>query len=152
MLGLCKQKFEVFLQRLLVSVERGVRGICRKTAMLSGGLLQGTESVQTFEIFCLFLLVLRCCACCQFNYIFSCPIMAVSEAQADMASVSNPSSGMFEIAEASGVRTGTKIIIHLKEDCKEFANEDRVKGERRREMLLPTEGMHGVCWFPMSGR
>ncbi|NXE06895.1 TRAP1 protein, partial [Lophotis ruficrista] len=36
-------------------------------------------------------------------------------------------SGMFEIAEASGVRTGTKIIIHLKEDCKEFANEDRVK-------------------------
>lgn len=42
---------------------------------------------------------------------------------------SNPSSGMFEIAEASGVRAGTKIIIHLKEDCKEFANEDRVKGE-----------------------
>lgn len=36
---------------------------------------------------------------------------------------------MFEIAEASGVRAGTKIIIHLKEDCKEFANEDRVKGE-----------------------
>uniref|UniRef100_A0A8D0HCS6 Heat shock protein 75 kDa, mitochondrial n=1 Tax=Sphenodon punctatus TaxID=8508 RepID=A0A8D0HCS6_SPHPU len=35
--------------------------------------------------------------------------------------------GMFEIAEASGVRTGTKISIHLKEDCKEFANEERVK-------------------------
>ncbi|NWV01097.1 TRAP1 protein, partial [Upupa epops] len=40
---------------------------------------------------------------------------------------SSDGSGMFEIAEASGVRTGTKIIIHLKEDCKEFANEDRVK-------------------------
>lgn len=116
--------------------------------MLSGGLLEGTESIQTFEIFLPFPLG----ACCQFNYIFSCLIMAVCEAQADLASVSNPSSGMFEIAEASGVRTGTKIIIHLKEDCKEFANEDRVKGERRRETLLPTEGMHGVCWFPTSGR
>ncbi|XP_010177200.1 PREDICTED: heat shock protein 75 kDa, mitochondrial, partial [Mesitornis unicolor] len=40
---------------------------------------------------------------------------------------SSDGSGMFEIAEASGVRTGTKIIIHLKEECKEFANEDRVK-------------------------
>ncbi|NXA41551.1 TRAP1 protein, partial [Eudromia elegans] len=40
---------------------------------------------------------------------------------------SSDGSGMFEVAEASGVRTGTKIIIHLKEDCKEFANEDRVK-------------------------
>lgn len=55
--------------------------------------------------------------------------MAVPEAQTDTVFVSNPSSGMFEIAEASGVRAGTKIIIHLKEDCKEFANEDRVKGE-----------------------
>lgn len=39
------------------------------------------------------------------------------------------SSGMFEIAEASGVRPGTKIIIHLKSDCKDFANESRVQGE-----------------------
>lgn len=38
------------------------------------------------------------------------------------------SSGVFEIAEASGVRTGTKIIIHLKSDCKEFASEARVRG------------------------
>ncbi|KAJ1097625.1 hypothetical protein NDU88_002742 [Pleurodeles waltl] len=36
-------------------------------------------------------------------------------------------SGVFEVAEAAGVRTGTKIIIHLKEDCREFATEDRVK-------------------------
>lgn len=35
-------------------------------------------------------------------------------------------SGVFEIAEASGVRTGTKIIIHCKSNCKEFANEERV--------------------------
>ncbi|XP_077841528.1 heat shock protein 75 kDa, mitochondrial isoform X4 [Macaca mulatta] len=36
-------------------------------------------------------------------------------------------SGVFEIAEASGVRTGTKIIIHLKSDCREFASEARVR-------------------------
>nr|XP_044986147.1 heat shock protein 75 kDa, mitochondrial [Jaculus jaculus] len=36
-------------------------------------------------------------------------------------------SGVFEIAEASGVRPGTKIIIHLKPDCKEFASEARVR-------------------------
>ncbi|KYO35929.1 heat shock protein 75 kDa, mitochondrial [Alligator mississippiensis] len=40
---------------------------------------------------------------------------------------SSDGSGIFEIAEASGVRTGTKIIIHLKEECKVFANEDRVR-------------------------
>lgn len=78
--------------------------------------------------------------------------MDVSEALTDMGSVSNPSSGMFAIAEASGVRTGTKIIIHLKEDCKEFANEDRVKGEWRRKVLLPAEGLCDVSWFPVSGR
>lgn len=37
---------------------------------------------------------------------------------------------MFEIAEASGVRTGTKIILHLRPDSREFASEARVRGER----------------------
>ncbi|XP_072337497.1 heat shock protein 75 kDa, mitochondrial [Scyliorhinus torazame] len=36
-------------------------------------------------------------------------------------------SGMYEIAEATGVRPGTKIVIQLKEDCKEFVNEDRIR-------------------------
>ncbi|XP_026539109.1 heat shock protein 75 kDa, mitochondrial isoform X1 [Notechis scutatus] len=35
--------------------------------------------------------------------------------------------GTFEISEASGVQVGTKIILHIKEDCKEFASEERVK-------------------------
>lgn len=39
------------------------------------------------------------------------------------------SSGVFEIAEASGVQQGTKIVLHLKDDCKEFSHEDRVKGK-----------------------
>lgn len=38
------------------------------------------------------------------------------------------SSGVFQIAEASGVRQGTKIVLHLKDECKEFSSEDRVKG------------------------
>lgn len=38
------------------------------------------------------------------------------------------SSGVFEIAEAGGVQQGTKIVLHLKDDCKEFSSEDRVKG------------------------
>ncbi|XP_012691734.2 heat shock protein 75 kDa, mitochondrial [Clupea harengus] len=36
-------------------------------------------------------------------------------------------SGLFEVAEATGVRQGTKIVLHLKDECKEFASEDRVK-------------------------
>ncbi|XP_004373261.1 heat shock protein 75 kDa, mitochondrial isoform X1 [Trichechus manatus latirostris] len=36
-------------------------------------------------------------------------------------------SGVFQVAEASGVRPGTKIIIHLKSDCREFAGEARVR-------------------------
>ncbi|XP_062875148.1 heat shock protein 75 kDa, mitochondrial isoform X2 [Trichomycterus rosablanca] len=40
---------------------------------------------------------------------------------------SSDGSGVFEIAEASGVRQGTKIVLYLKDDCKEFSSEDRVK-------------------------
>uniref|UniRef100_A0A5F9CJJ5 Histidine kinase/HSP90-like ATPase domain-containing protein n=1 Tax=Oryctolagus cuniculus TaxID=9986 RepID=A0A5F9CJJ5_RABIT len=36
-------------------------------------------------------------------------------------------SGVFEVAEASGVKTGTKIILHLKPDCKAFSDEARVR-------------------------
>ena len=42
---------------------------------------------------------------------------------------------MFEIAEASGVRQGTKIVLHLKDDCKEFSTEDRVKGTHTRTVI-----------------
>ncbi|XP_037113055.1 heat shock protein 75 kDa, mitochondrial isoform X2 [Syngnathus acus] len=40
---------------------------------------------------------------------------------------SSDGSGVFEVAEASGVQPGTKIVLCLKDDCKEFASEDRVK-------------------------
>ncbi|KAK2119515.1 TNF receptor-associated protein 1, mitochondrial [Saguinus oedipus] len=36
-------------------------------------------------------------------------------------------SGVFEIGESLGVRTETKIIIHLKSDCREFASEALVR-------------------------
>lgn len=54
------------------------------------------------------------------------------------------SSGVFEIAEASGVRTGTKIIIHLKSDCMEFASEARVRGEREPGPRLTLGSMCGL--------
>lgn len=45
------------------------------------------------------------------------------------------SSGVFEIAEASGVQQGTKIVLHLKDDCKEFSSEDRVKGKAALKLI-----------------
>ncbi len=36
-------------------------------------------------------------------------------------------SGAYEITSARGVRRGTKIVLHLKEESKEFSNSDRVK-------------------------
>lgn len=35
--------------------------------------------------------------------------------------------GTYEIQEAEGVALGTKIVMHLKTDCREFADEDRVR-------------------------
>ncbi|CAG5897785.1 unnamed protein product [Menidia menidia] len=40
---------------------------------------------------------------------------------------SSDGSGAFQIAEATGVQQGTKIVLYLKDDCKEFCSEDRVK-------------------------
>lgn len=58
---------------------------------------------------------------------------------------SDPRSGTFEISEASGVRTGTKITLHLKEDCKEFANEERIKGESWRKVAVPWPWFESRC-------
>ena len=35
--------------------------------------------------------------------------------------------GSYTIEEAEGQRRGTKIVVHLKEECKEFATEERIK-------------------------
>ncbi|XP_056263170.1 heat shock protein 75 kDa, mitochondrial isoform X2 [Pseudoliparis swirei] len=50
-----------------------------------------------------------------------------AEADAPGYKWSSDGSGVFEIAEASGVQRGTKIVLHFKDDCKEFSTEDRVK-------------------------
>ena len=47
------------------------------------------------------------------------------------------SSGSFEVGEAEGVSRGTKVILHLKEDCKRFALKTAVEGESLP--LFPTE-------------
>lgn len=36
------------------------------------------------------------------------------------------SSGTFEISNADGVQPGTKIVIHLKPDSREFSDEDTI--------------------------
>lgn len=36
---------------------------------------------------------------------------------------------MYEIAEAEGVQPGTKIVVYLKSDCREFADEGTIKGK-----------------------
>ncbi|XP_028669776.2 heat shock protein 75 kDa, mitochondrial [Erpetoichthys calabaricus] len=50
-----------------------------------------------------------------------------AEPDSDGYKWSSDGSGVFEVAKASGVRLGTKIVVHLKDECKEFASEDRVK-------------------------
>jgi len=35
--------------------------------------------------------------------------------------------GSYDIAQVDDVRRGSKIVLHLKESCKEFANKDRIK-------------------------
>ena len=37
-------------------------------------------------------------------------------------------SGTYELSEAGDVDNGTKIVIHLKDDCSTFSDEDTVKG------------------------
>lgn len=37
-------------------------------------------------------------------------------------------SGSYSIQEAEGVAVGTKIVMHLKADCREYSDEDRVRG------------------------
>ncbi|CAH1114223.1 unnamed protein product [Psylliodes chrysocephalus] len=40
---------------------------------------------------------------------------------------SSDGTGSYEIQIAEGVQNGTKIVIHLKADCREFADEDTIK-------------------------
>lgn len=40
---------------------------------------------------------------------------------------SSDGSGSYEIVEAEGVAVGTKIVIHLKADCREYSDETRVQ-------------------------
>ncbi|XP_064490190.1 heat shock protein 75 kDa, mitochondrial-like [Ornithodoros turicata] len=40
---------------------------------------------------------------------------------------SSDGSGQYEVSEAEGVQEGTKIVLHLKHDAAEFADEDSVK-------------------------
>ncbi|XP_025084764.1 heat shock protein 75 kDa, mitochondrial-like [Pomacea canaliculata] len=41
-------------------------------------------------------------------------------------------SGTYEVSEADGVQRGTKIVVHLKGDCYDFAKEDVISGVVKR--------------------
>lgn len=60
------------------------------------------------------------------------------------------SSGVFEIAEANGVQQGTKIVLHLKDDCKEFSSEDRVKGAEQHQPAQRPPGPKTASTFTVS--
>jgi len=49
---------------------------------------------------------------------------------------SSDGSGTYELTEADGVEEGTKIVIKLKEDCSNFADEDSVKGYPLRHISM----------------
>lgn len=36
--------------------------------------------------------------------------------------------GSFEIEEVDDIDVGTTIILHLKQDCREYADDERIKG------------------------
>lgn len=40
---------------------------------------------------------------------------------------SSDGTGTYEIDEVDGLDVGTKIVIHLKSDCREYAKEERIK-------------------------
>lgn len=48
---------------------------------------------------------------------------------------SSDGSGVYEIQEADGVSIGTKIVIHLKTDCREYADEDRIKSKKENRIV-----------------
>lgn len=37
--------------------------------------------------------------------------------------------GSYEITEAEGVQRGTKVVVHLKGDCYDYAKEETIKGK-----------------------
>ena len=48
------------------------------------------------------------------------------------------SSGAYEIANAEGVQPGTKIVLHLRPDCREFSDDNTVNGKITSRSSLPT--------------
>lgn len=49
------------------------------------------------------------------------------------------STGKYEVSEAEGVQRGTKIVIHLKGDCYDYAREELVKGGLLTLILVASE-------------
>lgn len=46
------------------------------------------------------------------------------------------SSGTYEISNAEGVQPGTKIVIYLKTDCREFSDEDTINRKCNKALKM----------------
>lgn len=62
---------------------------------------------------------------------------------------SSDGSGVYDIQEADGVAIGTKIVIHLKTECREYADEDRIKSE---SLNLAAVHIGAMFWFSLGFR
>ena len=47
--------------------------------------------------------------------------------------------GAYDIAEAEGVQRGTKIVVHLRGDCYNYAKEEIIKGKKNVHIWHNTE-------------
>ena len=39
-------------------------------------------------------------------------------------------SGTYEISQAEGVQPGTKIVLHLRQDCREFSDDETINRKK----------------------
>lgn len=56
-------------------------------------------------------------------------------------------SGTFQIQEAEGVQLGTKIVIHLKTDCREYADDQTIQGTIYNYLLDNLKAINGFIRF-----
>lgn len=47
--------------------------------------------------------------------------------------------GSYEIEEVDGIDIGTSIVLHLKSECREYADDERIKGKNQIKMIWSFE-------------
>lgn len=47
--------------------------------------------------------------------------------------------GSYEIEEVDGIDVGTSVVLHLKSECREYADDERIKGTNQTKMIRKFE-------------